>query len=213
MAKRLPSAVLHQQNKEWSQEQLWNEHPRPREVRDATLLVVGLGTIGREVAEMAVALRMRVVAVRENPQKGRGAAHEVHGFEELDALLPRADFVVMAAPLTEKTRNCIGAAQFQRMKRDAYFINVSRGALVEEAAMVEALQKGTIGGAALDVFNEEPLARSSPLWSLPNVLITPHSAALTEKQWERHYALFSENLRRFKAGEPLRHVVDKNKGY
>jgi phosphoglycerate dehydrogenase-like enzyme len=213
MAKRLPSAVRHQRDKRWAQEAIWNEQPRPREVKGATLLVIGLGTIGRGVAEMASALGMHVVAVRENPQKGAGAAHEVLGFEQLNDALPTADFVVLAAPLTEKTRAFIGAEQFARMKREAYFINVSRGALVDEPAMVNALQSGTIGGAALDVFAEEPLPPESSLWELPNVLITPHSAAFTDQQWERHYDLFCENYRRFKAGEPLLSVVDKRRGY
>jgi phosphoglycerate dehydrogenase-like enzyme len=213
MAKRLASAVLHQREKRWAQQELWNEHPRPREVKGATLLVVGLGTIGRGVAEMAVAIGMHVLAVRENPQKGVGTADEVFGFEQLNDVLPRADFVVVAAPLTEKTRACIGAQQFARMKRDAYFINVSRGALVDEPALVQALQSETIGGAALDVFNEEPLPQDSPLWNLPNILITPHSAAFTDQQWERHYTLFCENLRRFKAGKPLQSTVDKRRGY
>jgi phosphoglycerate dehydrogenase-like enzyme len=213
MAKRLPSAALHQREKRWAQEELWNEHPRPREVNGATLLVIGLGTIGRGIAEMASALGMHVLAVRENPQKGSGAAREVFGFEQLDDVLPRADFVIVAAPLTEKTRACIAAPQFALVKRDAYFMNVSRGALIDEPALVNALQKGTIGGAALDVFAEEPLPEDSPLWSLPNVLITPHSAAFTDKQWERHYALFCENLRSFKAGEPLLSTVDKRRGY
>lgn len=213
MAKRLPSAVLHQREKHWSQQELWNEHPHPREVKGATLLVIGLGTIGRGVAEMASALGMHVLAIRENPQKGRGPAHEVFGFEELNDVLPRADFVIIAAPLTEKTRDSIGAEQFALMKHDAYFINVARGALVNESALIEALQSKTIGGASLDVFSEEPLPQNSPLWNLSNVLITPHSAALTDQQWERHYKLFTENLRRFKAGEPLLSVVDKRLGY
>lgn len=213
MAKRLPSAVLHQRDKRWAQEELWNESPRPREVKGATLLVIGLGGIGRGVAEMATGLGMHVLAVRENPLKGAGAAHEVFAFEQLDEVLPRADFVVVAAPLTGKTRGCIAAPQFARMKRDAYFVNVSRGVLVDEPALVEALRNGTIGGAALDVFAEEPLSQESALWSLPNVLITPHSAGLTDKQWERHYELFSENLRRFRAGKPLLSTVDKRRGY
>jgi phosphoglycerate dehydrogenase-like enzyme len=213
MAKRLPSAVLYQRGKRWAQEELWNEHPRPREVKGATLLVIGLGTIGRGVAEMASALGIHVLAVRENPQKGSGAAHEVFAFEHLNEVLPRADFVIVAAPLTEKTRASISVRQFELMKRDAYFINVSRGALVDEPALVDALQKGTIGGAALDVFAEEPLPQDSPLWSLPNVLITPHSAAFTDRQWERHYVLFCDNLRRFRAGKPLLSTVDKCRGY
>jgi phosphoglycerate dehydrogenase-like enzyme len=213
LAKRLPSAMRHQQNKRWAQEVLWSENPRPRELNGATLVVVGLGAIGREVARIASALGMHVIAVRENPQKGSATASEVKGFENLNDVLPLADFVVLAAPLTPETKGCFNAERFACLKPDSYFINVARGALVDEPALIDALRSNTIGGAALDVFSAEPLSPDSPLWTLENVLMTPHSAALTEKQWDRHYAFFSENLRRFKSGEALLGIVDKKKGY
>ncbi len=128
-------------------------------------------------------------------------------------MVAAADFLVLAAPLTSRTRTLIDAARLARMKPDACLINVSRGALVDEAALVDALRAGRLGGAALDVFEQEPLPPESPFWDLPNVLITPHAAGLTERMWERHYALFSEELRRFFAGQPLLNVVDKSKGY
>ena len=212
LAKRLPSAMRYQQRHTWAQNELWQEQPRPREIMGATLAVVGLGSIGREVARQASGLGMRVLGVREHPEKGAEGG-EVYGPGDLDRVLAQADFVVLAAPLTPRTEGLINAARLAAMKKDAYLINVSRGPLVDEAALAEALRRGQIGGAALDVFESEPLPADSPLWELENVVITPHTAAVTEKLWERHYALLVENLRRYLAGEPLLGLVDKHRGY
>jgi len=213
LAKRLPSALRYQQARTWGQEAMWQERPRPRELTDSTLVLVGMGSIGREIAARAAALGMRVLAVREHPQRESGAVSLVFGPAELDRALAQADFVVIAAPLTPSTRGLFDAARIARMKPDAYLINVSRGPIVDEAALAQALRKRTIAGAALDVFEAEPLPQDSPLWDLDNLLITPHTAAVTEKLWERHYALIRENLRRFLAAEPLLGLVDKRKGY
>jgi phosphoglycerate dehydrogenase-like enzyme len=221
LARRLHAAWRYQQQRRWSQEELWRARPQPREVAGATLLLVGVGAIGGEVARRAVDSGMRVIAVREHPERGvdflpgaeNGAAVQVVGYEMLDTVLPEADFVVLAAPLTEKTRGLIGRAQLGKMKPEAYLVNVSRGALVDEAALAEALAARRIGGAGLDVFAEEPLPEASPLWTLPDVILTPHSASFSTGIWERQYALFAENLRRFLAGGELLGVVDKRKGY
>ena len=213
-AKRLRAAVDYQRNRTWSQQKLWEERPRPRELRDAVLGLVGLGSIGREVARLASAFGMRVLACREHPERGgEELVESVWSYDELPQMVARSDYVVLAAPLTQRTRGCIGRGIFAAMKQDAYLINVARGALVDERALVDALRERQIGGAALDVFTEEPLPPESPLWMLPNVLITPHSAALTEHLWERHYQLLSENLRRFKAHGPLLGTIDKKRGY
>ena len=213
LAKRLPSAMRFQWQHVWGQSQLWHQTPPPRELAGATLLVLGLGSIGQGIARSARALGMHVIAVREHPQKGSGDAHEVHPITQIDELLPRADYVVIAAPLTDVTRNLFDAARLARMRPDAYLINVARGPIVDEAALAQALKNKQIAGAALDVFAAEPLAADSPLWDLENLLITPHSAALSERMWQRHYALMSENLRRYLSGKPLLNVVDKKKGY
>ena len=214
LAKRIPQAVLLQQRHVWGQEQLWRGRPRPREVAGATVGLVGLGSIGREVAARVAALGMRVIAVREHPEKGTMAnVQAVLGPAQLDEMLQQADYVVLCAPLTPDTRNLMDAGRIAKMKPDACLINVSRGPLIEEDALIEALRKEKLGGAALDVFSKEPLAPDSPFWNLENLLITPHTAAVTEKLWERHYALICENLRRYLAGEPLLAVVDKQKGY
>jgi phosphoglycerate dehydrogenase-like enzyme len=213
LAKRLPSAVKLQQRGVWGQAAMWEDRPRPREVAGATLGVVGLGNIGGELVRLARALGMKVLAVREHPEKGTGGADEVYGLADLSRLLREADYVVLAAPLTEKSRGLMNAERLAQMKPDAFLINVSRGALVDEAALAAALQKHTIAGAALDVFATEPLPAKSPLWRLENLLITPHTAAVTERLWERHYELLADNLRRYLAGQPLRGVVDKTRGY
>ena len=121
--------------------------------------------------------------------------------------------VVLAAPHTRETRNLIGRRELELMSRDAVFVNISRGQLVDEQALVDALSEGRIAAAALDVFVDEPLPRESPFWSLPNVLITPHTSGFRPDHWEAAIALFAENLRRFDAGEPLLNVVDKEAGY
>jgi phosphoglycerate dehydrogenase-like enzyme len=213
MAKRLPQAMQYQARREWSQDQLWHGRPRPREVADATVAVVGMGGIGREFTTRAKALGMKVLAVRENPAKGTGGADEVHGPDEIDQVLPRADYVLLCTPVTPATTGIMNAARLNKMKPDAYLINVARGPLIEEAALIDALKARRIAGAALDVFVEEPLPADSPFWPLDNLLITPHTAAVTERLWERHYRLIAENLNRFLAGQPLLNQVDKGRGY
>jgi len=214
LAKKLPDAVRLQQKHAWGQELLWRGHPRPREVSGATLGLIGLGSIGREVARKAAVLGMHVIAVRENPEKGTPeGVQQVFPATELDPLLGHADFVVLAAPVTPATHHLINTERLSQMKPGAYLINVGRGPLIDDSALAEALRNHSIGGAALDVFENEPLPEDSPLWELPNLLITPHSAGLTEKLWERHYALLSENLRRYLAHQPLLAIVDKQRGY
>lgn len=214
LAKKIPQAVVLQQRRTWGKELLWNEGPHPREIAGATLGLIGVGGIGREVAKKAAALGMRVIAVREHPEKGSlQGVQQVFAPAQLDALLSQSDYVALAAPLTPATRSLIDAACLAKFKSDACLINVSRGPLVDEAALAQALRDHKLGGAALDVFGKEPLPADSPLWDLENLLITPHTAALTEKLWERHYALISENLHRYLNHQPLLAAVDKKTGY
>jgi phosphoglycerate dehydrogenase-like enzyme len=213
LAKKIPDSVRLQEKHEWGQQRIWDELPRVREVAGATVGLIGLGSIGRAVAKSAKALGMRVIAVREHPEKGGEGADVVLGPAQVDDVFRKADYVVLAAPVTDNTRAIANAERLVLMKPDACLINVGRGQLVDEAALASALREKKIGGAALDVFPKEPLAVESPLWDLPGLLITPHTAALTDRLWERHYKLFSENLRRYLSGEPLLGVVDKRKGY
>jgi phosphoglycerate dehydrogenase-like enzyme len=213
LAKRIPDAVCLQQKHEWGQEKMWERRPRVREVAGATLGLIGLGSIGRAVAKSAKALQMRVIAVREHPEKGSAGTDAVFGTAQIDEVFRQADYIVLAVPFTSATNALANADRLALMKPDACLINVGRGQLVDEPALVSALREKRIGGAALDVFATEPLGPDSPLWDTPGLLITPHTAALTDKIWERHYKLFSENLRRYLTGEALLGVVDKRKGY
>jgi len=230
LARRIPSVVRYQQQHVWSQTQLWNERPRPREIAGATLGIIGLGTIGTHAARLASGLGMRILATREHPEKGlppvlaapfgageganqKPSGNAVYGPDQIDLLLQQSDYVLLSAPLRSNTRALINAERLAKIKPDACIINIARGALIDTPALIDALRQHKIGGAALDVFDTEPLPSDSPLWDTPNVLIAPHYGAMTEKLWERHYANISENLRRFLAGEPLIGVVDKHQGY
>jgi D-2-hydroxyacid dehydrogenase (NADP+) len=156
---------------------------------------------------------MRVWAVTRSGRTEEGLAEQVFPASKLDEALPQADFVVLAAPETPETRKMIGAREFALMKPSAYFLNVSRGALVDEPALISALAERRIAGAALDVASQEPLPPENPLWKLDNVFITPHMSAASEHLWERQTDLLMENLERWFAGGELLNRVDLNRGY
>jgi D-2-hydroxyacid dehydrogenase (NADP+) len=214
LAKRIPQDVRFQQKHVWGQEILWRDRLAPAEIADATLGLVGLGSIGRNVAKRASSLGMRVICVREHVESEKPeGVQEVLPASKLKEMLGRADYVVLAIPVTAATRGIIGHEQLCRMKPEAYLINVGRGPLIDDTALIEALRARKVAGAALDVFDQEPLPADSAFWDLENVLITPHTAGMTTKLWERHYKLFSENLHRFLSGQPLLGLVDKQAGY
>jgi phosphoglycerate dehydrogenase-like enzyme len=214
LAKKIPQAVILQEKRTWGQEAIWKEGAHPREIAGATLGLIGVGSIGRRVAQMASALGMRVIAVREHVEKGKpNGVEAVFAPSQLDDMLKQSDYVVLAAPLIAATQGLINADRLAVMKPEACLINVGRGPQVDGAALITALRTRRIAGAALDVFEREPLPEDSPLWSIENLLITPHTAGLTDKLWHRHYELFSDNLRRYLTRQPLRFVVDKQKGY
>jgi phosphoglycerate dehydrogenase-like enzyme len=214
LAKRIPAAVRFQQKHEWGQDAFSSGRSHSRELAGATLGLVGLGSIGRKVATHAAALGMRVIAVREHPEKEKPQdVDEVLPTSKLQELLAQSDYVVLSAPVTAQTTGMIGARQLAAMKPDAFLLNVGRGPLIDEAALVEVLRQHKIGGAALDVFDQEPLPPDSPLWDLEDLLITPHTGGISENMWERHYALFSDNLHRYLSGQPLLGLVDKRSGY
>jgi phosphoglycerate dehydrogenase-like enzyme len=214
LAKNLAQAVRLQKLRVWGQETIWNSRPRPREIAGATLGLVGLGSIGSRVAKHAAALGMRVMAVRETLEKPTPEGVErVLPLSEIDDLVSQSDYLALTVPVTPATRDLMNASRFAKMKPDACLINVGRGPLVDEVALLAALRERRIGGAALDVFEQEPLPVDSPLWDLEHLLITPHTAGLTEKLWDRQYALIEENLRRYLEDRPLLAMVDKHKGY
>jgi phosphoglycerate dehydrogenase-like enzyme len=213
MAKRLPEAAKFQSQRHWAQQEICETVPRPRELKDATMVIVGFGLIGTSLAKLARALGMRVVGVREHPEKGSELADAMYGFDDLNRALGEGDFVVLATPVTEKTRHLMNAERLEHLKSDAYLINVGRGILIDDEALQHALRANHFAGAALDVTTEEPLPPGSPLWTMENVFITPHTAGFAEKMWERHYVAYTENLRRYLAAEPLLWTVDKSAGY
>lgn len=179
------------------------------EIRGAKVLVHGYGTIGRAVAERARALGMGVTAVRRHPDGLPGLVGPGEWRQHLGA----ADFVVLAAPLTAETRRMIGADELRAMRPDAWLVNVSRGGLTDETALVEALREGRIGGAVIDAFVQEPLPAEHPLWELPNVILSPHSSSRSRERPGRASELFAANLRRYLDGEPLLNLTDPRLGY
>jgi len=213
LAKRLPEAAKFQSQRYWAQQEICQTVPRPRELKDATMVIVGFGSIGTSLAKLARAIGMRVVGVREHPEKISELADAMYGFGDLSRALGEGDFVVLATPVTEKTRHLMNAERFAYLKPDAYLINVGRGVLIDEQALQHALRTNRFAGAALDVTTEEPLPPDSPLWAMENVFITPHTGGYADRMWERHYASYTENLRRYLAGEPLLWTVDKKAGY
>lgn len=194
----------------------WKKPPQSacRMLRGHVMGVVGLGAIGTAVAERAAALGMDVIAVRRRVDQPRPTCvSATYPPTELGAVLGQSDVVVVTAPLTGDTRGLIGGAELRQMRPQAVLINVSRGKLVREEELAAELARGTIGGAALDVFEHEPLSADSPLWDLPNLVITPHTSAFREDYWTLAVDLFASNLRRFERGEALANVVDKHIGY
>jgi phosphoglycerate dehydrogenase-like enzyme len=213
LARRFPDYFRYQQQSRWSQQELWNAPVRPRELRGQILLFIGFGAIGREVAKIMRPLGMRVWAVTRSGSAEEGLADHVFPASKLHEALPQADFIVLAAPETPETRKMMGAREFALMKPSAYFVNVSRGALVDEPALISALEQRKIAGAALDVASQEPLPTESPLWKLDNAFITPHMSAVSEHLWERQTDLLMENLERWFAGQELLNRVDLSHGY
>ncbi|MFN0008581.1 MAG: D-2-hydroxyacid dehydrogenase [Planctomycetota bacterium] len=185
----------------------------PIALQDRTLLVVGLGSIGTEIARRGKGFGMRVIATRRSDSPSPDFVEHVGKPEELLALLSRADVVAIALPLTDETKGLFGRQAFEAMKPKSYLVNIGRGKIVETDALVAALESGHLAGACLDVTDPEPLPSDHRLWKLPNVVITPHVAADAEITDARHWTLLRENLRRFDAGEPLLNVVDKRAGY
>ena len=212
-ARQLPFALDQQRQGAWSQ----NAHVGARlpwMLPGRTFGVVGLGSIGAEIARLATAWDIRVVGVRRRPEAGGPpGVSEVFGIDELPRLLAQSDVAVVAAPLTDDTRPLIGAAEIAAMKPGAVLVNIARGRLVDTEALIAALASGHLAGAALDVFDREPLPADHPLWRAPNVLLTPHTSGFRAGHWEEVVDLFADNLRRYERGEPVRWAVDPALGY
>jgi phosphoglycerate dehydrogenase-like enzyme len=207
IARRLPALLELQRERTW-------QPLRGRELAQLTIGIVGFGSIGHELARLLAPFECRILATRRHAERGAEASNvELMPADRLDELLRASDIVVVAAPLTDETAGLIGRPQLQEMREDAWVVNISRGRLIDELALRRALEAGWIGGAVLDVFGEEPLPADSPLYSTPNLVITPHTSWSSDRVAERSITLFVDNLRRFQAGEPLANTVDIEAGY
>jgi phosphoglycerate dehydrogenase-like enzyme len=228
VSRRLPGILELQRERTW-------QPLEGVEMRDVTIGIAGYGSIGRAVASLAASFGARVVATRRRPDEPRGlewhdsggagepgespsndpdgAGELLGGPDALPRLLAESDFVVLALPLTPETEGVIDDAALASIKRGAWLINIARGRLVDDRALERALRRGQLGGAVLDTFREEPLPRESPLWDVPNLIVTPHTSWSTGGAIDRSIALFCANLERYRAGEPLLNVVDAERGY
>jgi D-2-hydroxyacid dehydrogenase (NADP+) len=183
-------------------------------VQGRTMGIIGLGTIGEAVAVRAAAIGMRVMGVRRRPELGAArGVDEVLGPEQVGTVMAASDVLVLAAPWTGATNRLVDAVALANMKRGSVLINVARGQLVDEDALAAAVSRGHLAGAALDVFNEEPLPAASPLWSLPNVIVTPHTSGFRSDHWDAVIDLFETQIDRFRNGMPLLNAVDLHAGY
>ncbi|HZU06796.1 MAG TPA: D-2-hydroxyacid dehydrogenase [Chloroflexota bacterium] len=207
VSKRLPELVLAQQARRWQPLDV------PVTLAGRTVGIVGYGEIGRAIAARARGFGLRLIATRRRPQPAP-ELDALYPAEALPELLAQSDYVVICTPLTRETRGLIGERELRAMRPTAWLINVARGEIVQEDALLRALREGWIAGAALDVFSQEPLPPESPLWTAPNLLITPHNAGVRHPQFAAEtLAQFIDNLGRYVRGEPLQNVVDKQAGY
>ena len=215
LARRFPDALRHQWHGHWAQQEIWDAQLRPRELAGQVLLILGFGAIGKELARRVKPLGMKLWAVTRSGRASADAelVDRILPASQLDEVLHEADYVVLAAPETPETHHFIGARQLRAMKPTAFLINVARGSLIDEAALIDTLRRRAIAGAALDVAEQEPLPPESPLWSLDNVFITPHISAVSEYLWDRQTELLLDNLDRWFSSRGLRNCVDKRRGY
>jgi len=209
-ARELSPALRAQQHRKWIP---YDQHQHLFELANKTMLLIGVGAIGERTAQVAAAMGVRVLGIRRDPTVGATGVDTMHGPDQLHDLLPQADFVVLTVPLTPETQGMIGEQELRAMKPTAHLINVGRGGVVDEDALLHGLRQGWIAGAGLDVLETEPLPEDSPLWELDNMIITSHYAGVTPHYHERALRVFRDNLERYHAGLPLQNVVEKTLGY
>jgi phosphoglycerate dehydrogenase-like enzyme len=213
LARNFPDSTRHQDRSHWGQQDIWDKPQRLTELGGRVLLIIGFGSIGRELAKRASTFDMRVWGVTRSGRGDSTHAEKLLSASQLEEALPHADYVVIAAPETAETRHLIGAAQIARMKPGARLINVGRGSLLDEVALIRALESGALGGAALDVTSVEPLPSESPLWKAPNLFITPHTSAVSDRLWQRETALLMDLLERWFDGREMFNQIDFARGY
>lgn len=210
-ARQLPEQFDSQKRGKWEQAPF--SASNRFELRGKTLLLLGVGSIGKNIAQRAKAFDMRITGFRSNPSRNVEGIDRIYGKDELHTAIADADLIANSLPITDATRRLIDAAAIARMKPTAWFFNIGRGTTVDEGALVDALKNNRIAGAGLDVFEEEPLPESSPLWQLPNVIITPHDGGNHNRRYASWVETCFDNLERYIAGESLRNIVDKHAGY
>lgn len=213
LARNFPDAVRHQDRASWGQQDISDQPQHLTELNGKVLLIVGFGSIGHQLARRAKAFDMRVWGVTRSGKGDGRLAERIVRVSDLHALLPEADYIVIAAPQTKETSKLIGAEEIARMKHGARVINVARGSLLDEVALVRALEQGRLDGAALDVTETEPLPPESPLWKSPRLLITPHTSAMSDRLWKRQTDLLIDLLERWFDGREMYNVIDFEKGY
>jgi D-2-hydroxyacid dehydrogenase (NADP+) len=213
LARHFPDSVRYQDRARWSQIEVSSQPGPLTELSGQLLLIVGYGSIGREIARRARAFDMRVWGVTRSGKGDATHAEKILPVAQLETALPHADFIVLSAPDTQETRQLIGPAQIAKMKPGARLINVGRGSLLDETALIHALETGALGGAALDVTATEPLPAESPLWKTPNLLITPHTSGVSDRLWQKETKLLMDLLERWFDGRDLFNVVDFSRGY
>jgi phosphoglycerate dehydrogenase-like enzyme len=213
LARNFPDCVRHQDRGSWGQQQITDQPQRLAELNGNTLLIVGYGSIGHELARRAKVFDMRVWGVTRSGKGDRTLAERVVPVTQLHEVLPHADYLVIAAPQTSQTNKLIGAEELALLKRGARVINVARGSLLDEAALIRGLEEGWLAGAALDVTETEPLPPESPLWKAPRMFITPHTSAMSDRMWTRQTELLMDLLERWFDGREMFNVVDLAAGY
>jgi len=213
LARNFPDSTRHQDRSHWGQQDIWDKPQHLTELSGKVLLIIGFGSIGRELAKRAGAFDMRVWGVTRSGKGDATHAEKILPSQQLEEALPHADYVVIAAPETAETRHLIGAPQIAKMKPGARLINVGRGSLLDEAALIHALETGALGGAALDVTRVEPLPAENPLWRAPNLFITPHTSAVSDRLWHRETALLMDLLERWFDGRETFNQIDFARGY
>jgi len=213
LARNFPDSVRGQDRARWAQQEIWDQPQHLTELNGKVLLIVGYGSIGREVAKRAKAFDMQVWGVTRSGKGELAHVEKIFASAQLYEALPDADYILICAPETAETKHLIGTAEIAKMKRGAWLINVARGSLLDETALVQALENGALGGAALDVAQTEPLPAESPLWKAPNLFITPHTSGVSDRLWDRQTAILIDLLERWFAGQELFNRVDFARGY
>jgi D-2-hydroxyacid dehydrogenase (NADP+) len=213
LSRNFPDSVRYQDRAHWGQQEI-SSHPHPlTELNGQLLLIVGFGSIGRELARRARGFDMRVWGVTRSGNGDATHVEKIVSVAQLESVLPDAEYIVLAAPETAETQQLIGTAQIAKMKRGARLINIGRGSLLDETALVRALQSGALRGAALDVTRTEPLPVGSPLWKAPNLFLTPHTSGVSDRLWQKETALLMDLLERWFGGREMFNVVDFSRGY